>query len=312
MRKVNQENRLPVNKWERSKTVRPVHPYIREHMDVRQLKIGNQKSIQLQERSINKDLTFKNIVYPEVIQAYFIEWDEGAQTINNITLDRPPNSALNATALFPGWEMSSSHTTAFVVIRRDLELRLKGKTFNDALHEIKQLTRDIRKMPGYEVMPDKEKIQVELKIYEISNGIEQVLRGTQRNAPTSLIKINRNVLIKGYAEEYFICRNSIYYTFHVAENGGGAANEAGNMRGLESAVSYEEAREYAIALLDKNYIGGKRDFINIARQHFLSIASFFEGQGKLQMGRKFINLAKSEEEMLKALCVKERKEIIFE
>lgn len=119
------------------------------------------------------------------------------------------------------------------------------------------------------------------------------------------------MLIKGYAEEYFICRNSIYYTFHVYGNGGGAANEAGNMQGLEGAQSFDEALVYAVALLDKKFTGYQLDFINIARQHFLSIASFFFGQGNIQGGSEFTNLAKDERKMLEIFRVNKSEEIFF-
>lgn len=146
---------------------------------------------------------------------------------------------------------------------------MKGKTFYQALYEIQQLAFAIRNMPGYEVMGGTEKANIDSKIQEIRDGTDQFLQNVSLYAPTGLTEINRNMLIKGYAEEYFICRNSIYYTFHVYGNGGGAANEAGNMQGLEGAESFGEALVYAVALLDKKFTGYQLDFINIAQQHFL-------------------------------------------
>lgn len=188
------------------------------------------RPIQLQEHRSKNASTDKNTTYQGVIQAYSIEWAERTQTIDNIILDRPSIAVLNERVLFPDWEMSSSHTTAFVVMKRNLELRLKGKTFNQALYEIQQLTFDIWNMPGYKVMPDEEKANIDSQIREIEEGIDQLLQGKSLQAPTGLTEINRNIIINGYAEKYFICRNSIYYTFHVYGNGGGSNNEAGNMK----------------------------------------------------------------------------------
>ena len=269
--------------------------------DVR-ISYKDKERIQLQEDSSKHDSIPENTNYPEVIQAYSIEWNENTQTIDDIILDRPPISILNERVLFPDWVMSSSHTTAFVVIKPDLEVRLKGKTFNQALYEIQQMTYAIRNMPGYGIMEDDSKEKVESKIQEICNGIDQLLEGASLDAPTGLTKINRNILIRGYAEDYFVCRNSIYYTFHVDGNGGGAANEAGNMQGLENTSSLDEALVYAVNLLDKNYSGDQSDFINIARQHFLSIASFFWGQGNPEAGLAFSNLARDKQRMLEILC----------
>lgn len=278
--------------------------------DVR-ISYKDKERIQLQEDSSKHDSIPENTDYPEVIQAYSIEWNENTQTIDDIILDRPPISILNERVLFPDWVMSSSHTTAFVVIKRDLEVRLKGKTFNRALYEIQQMTYGIRNMPGYEIMEDGPKAGVESKIQEICNGIDQLLQGASLDEPTSLLAINRNILIKGYAEDYFLCRNSIYYTFHVGGNGGGAANEAGNMQGLENARSLDEALVYAVNLLDKKYTGSQSDFINIARQHFLSIASFFWGKGNPEAGLEFSNIAGDEQRMFAILRVDKRDEISF-
>lgn len=278
--------------------------------DVR-ISYKDKERIQLQEDSLKHDSIPENTHYPEVIQAYSIEWNKNTQTIDDIILDRPPISILNERVLFPDWVMSSSHTTAFVVIKRDLEVRLKGKTFNQALYEIQQMTYAIQNMPGYEIMEDGPKAEVESKIQEICNGIDQLLEGVSLNAPSSLLEINRNILIRGYAEDYFVCRNSIYYTFHVDGNGGGAANEAGNMQGLENASSLDEALVYAVNLLDKKYTGNQSDFINIARQHFLSIASFFWGKGNSEAGLEFSNIAGDEQRMFEILRVDERDELSF-
>lgn len=277
--------------------------------DIR-IRYKGKEPLQLQKHNENFELTSKNIDYPAVIQAYSIEWGERMQIINSIELDRPPISVLNAKVLFPKWDMSSSHTTPFVVIKRILELRLQGKTFYQALSEIKQLTCDIRSLPGYKVMPDDEKANIDSKISEICGGIKQLLDDVQPDVLNGLNAINRNMLITGYAEAYFICRNSIYYTFHVAGNGGGADGEAEKIRNLECAANFDDALGCAVNLLDKNYCGNKEDFLNIARQHFLSIASLFDAMGNRGIGNKFKVLANKDEEMLRAFKIEES-EVIY-
>lgn len=156
--------------------------------DVR-IRYKDKEPIQLQEDSSDCGLTSENTVYPEVIQAYSIKWNEGTQTIDDITLDRPPISVLNERVLFPNWEMSSSHTTAFVLMKRDLELRLKGKTFYQALYEIQKLAFDIRNMPGYNVMREAEKANIDSKIQEIRDGTDQFLQNVLLYAPTGLTEM---------------------------------------------------------------------------------------------------------------------------
>lgn len=281
------------------KTIKPASKE-RIFEDVR-IRHKDNRPIQLQEHRSKHASTDKNTTYQGVIQAYSIGWAERTQTIDDIILDRPSITVLNERVLFPGWKMSSSHTTAFVVMKRDLELRLKGKTFNRALYEIQQLTFAIWNMPGYKVMPDEEKANIDSKIREIEKGIDQFLQGVSLDAPTGLTEINRNIIINGYAEKYFICRNSIYYTFHVYGNGGGSNNEAGNIWGLETSSSFDEALSYAVALLDKNYEGNEEDWINIVQQHFLSIASFFFGQGNSAGALEFIALTKDTSRMLESI-----------
>lgn len=264
-----------------------------------------------QKADFNQSAASESADYTEVIQAYSIEWDEGDQTIDNITLDRPPISELNPGKLFPGWSMSPSHTTAFVVFKRDLESRLQGKTFHQALGAIRELTLAIKDLPGYEDMDGTERESVDRKIDEICAGIDQLNQNAPQDGRTDLVTINRDILISGFAEKYFFCRNSIYNTYHVAGNGGGASNEAGNIESLLEAGDEDTALEFAVALLDKNFEGTKEYFIRIAQQHFLSIASLFEGRGEDEKAAVFRGYAGNEEEMLRVIKVDETDSITF-
>ncbi len=261
---------------------------------------------------------------PRIVQAFSAQWD--GEIIQNIQLDRPPISELNERVLFPNWPLSSSHTTAFVVIRRELELRLRGKSFYQALYEIQQMTLNIRNLPGYRDMPTEpnpdpnydhsdDKPRVDQQINEIVNGINELLAGVNvATAPAPFSQTNRDIIIEGYAKRYFICRNSIYYTFHLYGNGGGANHEANSIASLESVLdvaddadlrnntTLNQACEYAVALLDNKHVDDENDenyedMTPIAQQHFLSIASFFQAQGKNRLSNIFSQVAQDPELM---------------
>lgn len=258
------------------------------------------------------DPTPADFSQPRIVQAFSAQWD--GEVIQNIQFDRPPISELNERELFPNWvsQLSSSHTTAFVVIRRELELRLLGKSFYQALDVIRQMTLNIQNLPGYLNMPIgpnpdpnptvnhfDDKPRVDQQIYDIVNGINELA-----NAPAPFSQTNRNIIIEGYAKRYFICRNSIYYTFHLYGNGGGANHEAKSIASLESVpdvaadadlredATLKQAYQHAVSLLDTNYVEEVLDEYKtvVAQQHFLSIASFFQAQGKNILSNIFFQI----------------------
>jgi len=269
-----------------------------------------------------------------IVQAFSAQWndDEDGEVIQNIQFDRPPISVLNERVLFPNWLMSSSHTTAFVVIRRELELRLCGKTYYQALREIQQMTLNIRTLPGYIDMPtapnpdlefdhSDDRPRVDKQINDIVQGIQELLTGVNVDTDSAPFQqISRNMMIKGYAEAYFICRNSIYYSFHTYGNGGGANDEADSIASLENVPdvaagadlredpTLKQAYMYAIALLDINHIDEEddeayEDMTPILKQHFLSIASFFASQGKNGLKNKFMQVAQDSDLMTEIMEV---------
>ena len=235
------------------------------------------------EKQANGPQPIQQYSNSNVIQAFSIEWAKstppGNETIETVVLDRPSN-LLSETALSRAG-LSTSHTTAFVVIRRNLELRLVGKTYGNALLEIQQLTNEITGLPGYQDLDDK--VAVDNKIGEINAGILEL-----STSPALSTKINRDILISGYASKYFLCRDLIKYTYNLAEYGGGAANEGGLIMHLAEAKNFNEAWGISERLLDlKDYDDDNLYESRARQQHYLAMASFFDGIRKIEIANAF-------------------------
>lgn len=220
------------------------------------------------------------------IQLFSINWTADNK-IEDLKLDRPE---INGTTIFREVEgITNNHVTAFVVMRYEIEKKLKNCTYEDALRELTKLTQGLYDYPGYEDLKEigeERKEDITKQIEELKSDLQQSIQ-----SPTQ-IKAEHNNNIEGYSRRYLILRNNLYYTFHMHDFGhstGGGELKGHDMMVNESLNSSEQII-YAILKLfdyrgfDDNDIDGDFDKNNyiakIFTQHMKSIQNTYGHNAK--------------------------------